>query len=79
MQLLGYTPSDHLLQDRQTMTQDLLKTIRAMQNTAIGNCRKRIEEAAQKPKKEKDNDEARSNHEKPLHGVTSLLKDKYGL
>ena len=47
------------------MTQDLLKTIRAMQNTAIGNCRKRIEAAAQKPKKEKDNDEAQSNREKP--------------
>ena len=79
MQLPGYTPSDHLFQDRQTMTQDLLKTIRAMQNTAIGNCRKRIEAAAQKPKKEKDNDEAQSNREKTLYGVTSLLKDKYGL
>jgi hypothetical protein len=75
--------SDYLRQGRQTMVQDLLRTIRALQNTAIGNSRKRIEKAAQKPKKSVDNDATEtgtsSNHEKPIHGVTSILKDKYGL
>ena len=33
-----------------TMAQDLLETISALQNTAIGNCRKRIEDAAAKTK-----------------------------
>ncbi len=32
------------------MAQDLLKTISTLQNTAIGNCRKRIEDAALKAK-----------------------------
>ena len=30
------------------MAQDIMKTISALQNAAIGNCRKRIEEAAAK-------------------------------
>ena len=33
------------------MAQDLLETISALQNTAIGNSRKRIEDAAAKTKK----------------------------
>ncbi|MFZ0004939.1 hypothetical protein [Methanoregula sp.] len=79
----GVYSSDNLLRGRQTMVQDLLRTIRALQNTAIGNCRERIEKAAQKPKTSIDNDAAetgtRANHEKPMHGVTSILKDKHGL
>ncbi len=66
-----------------TMAQDLLETISALQNTAIGNCRKRIEDAAAKTKKilgsdPRDADEQRKC-EKPSRGVTSVLKGKHGL
>jgi hypothetical protein len=65
------------------MAQDLEQTISALQTTAIGNCRKRIEEAAHKPKKIPGGDPADSGapcrDKKPKHGMTSVLRDKYGL
>jgi len=63
------------------MSQDLLKTIRILENTAIGNCRKRIEEARKSPKKKAklDTSEDMLNTGRTCHGVTSVLKRKYGL
>lgn len=65
------------------MTQDLLKTINALQNTAIGNCRKRIDEAAAKTRgiigRNPRDDDAESPDRKPPCGVTSVLKEKHGL
>jgi hypothetical protein len=66
------------------MVQDLLKTINALQNTAIGNCRKRIEDATARTKRimgGRDSQDADEQHhrEKPSHGVTSILKGKHGL
>jgi len=65
------------------MAQDLLKTITALQNTAIGNCRKRIEDAAAKTKKILGSDPqdagAQRTCGKPPRGVTSILKGKHGL
>jgi len=65
------------------MAQDLLKTIWALQNTAIGNCRKRLEDAAAKTKKiirsDPQDADAQRTCEKPSRGVTSILKGKHGL
>jgi len=64
------------------MTRDLEQTVKDLQNTAIGNCRKRIEEAAHKPKIPPDGDHNGNVpccERKTPRGVTSLLKDKYGL
>lgn len=67
----------------QALAQDLLKTINTLQNTAIGNCRKRIEEAAVKTKGLVGNDshdeEIVHPNQKPSCGVTSVLKEKHGL
>jgi len=65
------------------MTKNLLNTIHALQNTAIGNCRKRIEEAALRAKgaigsDPKEGDAPCTCHE-PQCGVTSILKRKHGL
>ncbi len=63
------------------MAQDLLQTISTLQNTAIGNCRKRIEDAALKAKgiiRNGPKDADTRCHEPP-HGVTSVLKRKHGL
>jgi hypothetical protein len=65
------------------MAQDLLKTISTLQNAAIGNCRKRIEDAALRAKGiirsgPKDADAQCRCHDPP-HGVTSVLKRKHGL
>ena len=65
------------------MAQDLMKTIGALQNAAIGRCRKRIEEAALKAKgligNEQGEAEAPFPCGKPACGVTSILKRKHGL
>ena len=65
------------------MTKNLLNTIHALQNTAIGNCRKRIEEAALRAKGAIGSDpregEAPSSHREPQCGVTSVLRRKHGL
>ena len=65
------------------MAQDLLRTISALQNTAIGNCRKRIADAALKAKGILGSDdldtETVDSCRKPPCGVTSVLKRKHGL
>jgi hypothetical protein len=65
----------------QAMARDLEQTVRDLQKTAIGNCAKRIEEAAHKSRKKpgSDPDATSPCGEKPLHGVTACLRDKYGL
>jgi hypothetical protein len=65
------------------MAQDLLKTISVLQNTAIGNCRKRIADAALRAKgiigSDPPDAEAPGPCKKPQCGVTSVLKRKHGL
>nr|WP_319377042.1 hypothetical protein [uncultured Methanoregula sp.] len=65
------------------MAQDLIKTIGAMRDTAIGNCRKRIEDAARKAKgmigTETPECEPETKNAAPACGVTSILKRKHGL
>lgn len=65
------------------MAQDLLRTISALQNTAIGNCRKRIADAALKAKgilgSDATDTEPVDPCRKPPCGVTSILKRKHGL
>ena len=67
----------------QTLAQDLLKTINTLQTTAIGNCRKRIDEAAAKTKglvgSDSHDDDIVRPRQKPSCGVTSILKEKHGL
>jgi hypothetical protein len=65
------------------MAQDLMKTIGALQNAAIGRCRKRIEDAALKAKgligSEPQDKKESCPCGKPPCGVTSVLKRKHGL
>jgi hypothetical protein len=65
------------------MAQDLIKTISALQNAAIGNCRKRIADAALRAKGIIGNDPPDTENpepcRKPQCGVTSILKRKHGL
>ncbi len=65
------------------MAQDLMKTIGALQNAAVGRCRKRIEEAALKAKgligSEPPDAAPPFPGGKPSCGVTSVLKRKHGL
>jgi hypothetical protein len=65
------------------MAQDLLQTISALQNTAIGNCRKRIADAALRAKgilgRDTPGTETADSCRKPPCGVTSVLKRKHGL
>jgi hypothetical protein len=64
------------------MTQDGMKTIGALRAAAVGNCRKRIEDAARKAKemigREPPEDQGNVCGEPP-YGVTSVLKRKHGL
>jgi hypothetical protein len=65
------------------MAQDLMKTIGALQDAAVGRCRKRMEDAALRAKGffrggEQDGKEPYSAKE-PSCGVTSILKRKHGL
>jgi hypothetical protein len=65
------------------MVQDLIKTISALQNAAVGRCRKRIDDAALKAKGLMGGDPPDPNSSelcrKPACGVTSILKRKHGL
>lgn len=65
------------------MAQDLMKTISALQNAAIGRCRKRIADAALKAKgimgSEPPGEETPHPCGKPPCGVTAILKRKHGL
>jgi len=65
------------------MARDLEQIVRDLQNTAIGNCRKRIEEAARRPRspsaRAQEGKDIPCCEQKTTHGVTSLLRNKYGL
>jgi len=65
------------------MAQNLMKTISALQNTAVGKCRKRIADAALKAKGIIGNDppdaDTPTSFQKPQCGVTECLKRKHGL
>ncbi|HEX3001235.1 MAG TPA: hypothetical protein VHN82_02530 [Methanoregula sp.] len=64
------------------MAQDLMKTIGALQDAAVGRCRKRIEDAALKAKglfRTGEQGDTESSAQKPSCGVTSILKRKHGL
>lgn len=63
------------------MGQDLLKTITRLENDAIGNCRKRIEAAAQRAKGNAGNGDVAHGPERSesQRGVTSILKERHGL
>ncbi|MFA4860128.1 hypothetical protein [Methanoregula sp.] len=66
-----------------TMAQDFMKTISAMRQAAVGNCRKRIEDAARKAKgmigdETPEGDQGKTCGQ-PQYGVTSVLKRKHGL
>lgn len=66
------------------MVQDIITAINALKNTAVGRCRQRIEEAAQKARELRGGGAAedgttRSESCKPPCGVTSILKRKHGL
>jgi hypothetical protein len=65
------------------MAQDLMKTIGALQNAAVGRCRKRIADAALRAKGIIGNDPPDTDDtdlcRKPSCGVTSILKRKHGL
>jgi hypothetical protein len=64
------------------MAQDLMKTISALQNAAVGNCKKRIADAALRAKgiigSDPPDTETTEPCRKPLCGVTSILKRKHG-
>ena len=65
------------------VAQDLMKTIGALQDAAVGRCRKRIEDAALKAKGlfqggEREGEEP-DTCKRPSCGVTSVLKRKHGL
>ncbi|HNX18316.1 MAG TPA: hypothetical protein PKM50_08350 [Methanoregula sp.] len=65
------------------MAEDLLSTINNLQNAAMANCRKRIEEAAAKTRRivgsDSDSGHPKDPRRKPPCGVTSILKEKHGL
>ncbi|MFA4826044.1 MAG: hypothetical protein WC593_12900 [Methanoregula sp.] len=66
------------------MAQNILTAINALKNTAVGRCRQRIEEAAQKARElrgrgQTEEEKARSGAATPQCGVTSILKRKHGL
>jgi hypothetical protein len=66
-----------------TMKQDLEKTIRALREAALGNCRKRIAAAAEKRKGTGTDDLRPGAEEGPgcstRYGVTMILKNRYNL
>jgi hypothetical protein len=63
------------------MTQDLVDTISALQNAAVGRCRKRIEEAALRAKGiiRVDVPDVPDMYRHTSCGVTSVLKRRHGL
>lgn len=74
---------DHLIRGVRVMAQDIMKTISVLQNAAVGNCRKRIADAALKAKgilgSDPPDTDAPDPYRKPPCGVTSILKRKHGL
>lgn len=64
------------------MAQDLMKTIGALQETALGRCRKRIADAALRAhgilRDDTAQDPATTSGNPPC-GVTAILKRKHGL
>ncbi len=65
------------------MPQDFLKTISELQDAAVGNCRKRIEDAALRAKgiirRDPPGAENAGSGRRPASGITSILKRKHGL
>ena len=65
------------------MAQDLMTTISALQNAAIGRCRKRIADATLKAKgiigRDPPDKDTLDPCLKPSCGVTSALKRRHGL
>jgi hypothetical protein len=64
------------------MAEDITRIIRSLQTAAVGRCKKRLDAAAQKARglipRDDDTtgkDPARTDE----HGVTSVLKRRYGL
>jgi len=66
------------------MVRDLAKSINELRCAAVGRCRERLEQAAQKAKGILNNGQIEDKEEKDppckeQYGVTSLLKRKHGL
>jgi len=66
------------------MAKDITKTINALRCTAVGRCRERLEQAAQKAKDILKNGQQEEKKEttppsEEQYGVTSLMKRKHGL
>jgi hypothetical protein len=66
------------------MVKDLTKTINSLRCIAVGRCRERLDQAAQKAKGLIRNGQPVEQKEKPpcgeeQYGVTSLMKRKHGL
>lgn len=65
------------------MAQDIMKTISALQTAAVGNCRKRIADAALRAKgiigADPPDADTPDLCRQPACGVTSVLKRKHGL
>jgi hypothetical protein len=66
------------------MVKDLTKSINELRCAAVGRCRERLEQAAQKAKGMLKNGQIEETEDpvppsKEQYGVTSLLKRKHGL
>jgi hypothetical protein len=66
------------------MVKDITTTINALRCMAVGRCRERLDQAAQKAKGFLKNGQQEEKKEKPQsceeqYGVTSLMKRKHGL
>lgn len=66
------------------MVKDLAKSINELRCAAVGRCRERLEQAAQKAKGMLKNGQIEEKEDpvppcKEQYGVTSLLKRKHGL
>jgi hypothetical protein len=65
------------------MARDIMNTISALQSAAVGNCRKRIADAALRAKgiigADPPDPETPDLCRKPACGVTSVMKRKHGL
>jgi len=66
------------------MARDLTAIIETMRSNAVGRCRERIEQAAQKARDmaaggRRDDTMKEPPHSEPQCGVTSILKRRHGL
>lgn len=66
------------------MVNDVTGTINALRCAAVGRCRERLDQAAQKAKRLMCNDQLPDRNDKTppckeQYGVTSLMKRKHGL